>query len=109
VYGERIEGSGPRYASTAARGDTLELTFTHARGLEIRADSGFEVRSADGRWVSARAVVRGSHVLVWAPDVRAPNAVRYAWRDAPPVTLWNADGLPASPFRTDDTPTIRRP
>lgn len=101
VYGQPVEADGPRLASTGSRGDTLVLAFTHARGLALRADSGFDVRAGDGPWMPARAVVRGGRVLVWSLGVRAPTDARYAWADAPPVTLWNAAGLPAAPFRTD--------
>ena len=38
-----------------------------------------------------------------------PVAVRYGWADFPVVNLWNKEGLPASPFRTDDFPMIKAP
>jgi len=107
AYGERnVEYAGPRYESMAARGDSVLLAFTH-RGGGLRlapADSvtGFEVAGADGVWAPARAALRGDRVLVWSPAVRAPKVVRYGWLDNPPVTLTSAEGLPASPFRTDD-------
>jgi len=43
-------------------------------------------------------------VVVWSEKVEKPAAVRYGWANCPVVNLWNKDGLPASPFRTDDWP-----
>jgi sialate O-acetylesterase len=48
-------------------------------------------------------------VEVWSPQVPRPVAVRYGWADCPVVNLWNREGLPASPFRTDDFPLITAP
>ena len=117
AYGERVAWSGPRWSSMTVRGDTAVLAFTHVGGsLVLRADSlpgaaaGFEVAAADGRWAPARAAVRGDRLHVWSDAVRAPTAIRYGWADAPPVTLYDTEGLPASPFRTDDAPPApRRP
>jgi sialate O-acetylesterase len=53
-------------------------------------------------WKPATAKIDGSRVLVSSPEVSAPVAVRYAWRDLPDCNLFNVAGLPASPFRTDD-------
>jgi sialate O-acetylesterase len=60
------------------------------------------VAGADRKFVPAQARVEGDTLVVSAPDVPAPRAVRYAWSDNPAgCNLYNADGLPASPFRTD--------
>jgi len=64
---------------------------------------GFTVAGADGRFVQADAAIRGDRVVVWSDAVPSPVAVRYAWADNPEGSnLFNAEGLPASPFRTDD-------
>jgi sialate O-acetylesterase len=110
AYGEPIAWAGPRFDALRVRGDTAELTFTHVgRGLAVQGDTlaGFELADASGRWIPARAVVRGTRVLAWSPALRAPVAARYGWRDFPQGTLTDADGLPASPFRTDDAPAAR--
>ncbi len=52
----------------------------------------------------ASAAIDGHTVVVWSDDVAEPRAVRYAWLDWPAISLQNAAGLPASPFRTDDWP-----
>ena len=46
--------------------------------------------------------IDGNSLLVSSADVEKPVAVRYAWQDDPSATLYNRDGLPASPFRSDD-------
>jgi sialate O-acetylesterase len=56
----------------------------------------------DRRFVPASARIEGATVIVSAPEVPAPVAVRYAWTDAPEAGLFNAAGLPAAPFRSDD-------
>ena len=63
---------------------------------------GFEIAGADRVFKPADARLDGSTVLIFSEDVRAPIAVRYAWRDAPFAGLSNTEGLPAVPFRTDD-------
>jgi sialate O-acetylesterase len=67
---------------------------------------GFAICGPDKRWVWANAEIRGKQVVVSSPAVSDPVAVRYGWSDFPVVNLWNKDGLPASPFRTDDFPLI---
>ena len=54
----------------------------------------------------ADAVIEGNSIVVSSPDVQFPVAVRYAWGDNPECNLYNQDGLPAIPFRTDDYPNI---
>ena len=70
-------------------------------GAELR---GFAVAGADRRWAWAKARIEGSTVVVSAEGVEEPVAVRYAHRANPmgDCNLYNRDGLPASPFRTDD-------
>src|SRR5690606_35108453 len=62
---------------------------------------GFEVASADGVYVPANVVVDGNTLLVSSPQVQAPKHVRYAWSDRPVPALYNQEGLPAFPFRSD--------
>jgi sialate O-acetylesterase len=64
--------------------------------------AGFEIAGADGRHVTADARIEGTTVLVSSPLVAAPRSVRYGWADNPAVSLYNAAGLPASPFRSTE-------
>lgn len=107
AYNKRVAASGPTYKSVKIRDGKAVLTFDHVgSGLAARdgALTGFSVAGADRKFVWANAEIRGRTVVVSAPQVAEPVAVRYGWSDFPVVNLWNADGLPASPFRTDDFP-----
>lgn len=104
VYGEQFEASGPLFSEMERNGAELVLRFTHVGGgLKARGElAGFEVRGADGTWCPAKAVIGAAdNVVVSSPAVPAPQAARYAWKNAPVATLFNDFGLPASPFRTD--------
>jgi sialate O-acetylesterase len=108
VYGRKIEYSGPLYKSMKVEGGRVRLSFEHAEGGLVAkgggALKGFAVAGDDGRFVWADAVIEGKTVVVSAPEVKRPSAVRYGWADNPEVNLYNGAGLPASPFRTDDWP-----
>jgi sialate O-acetylesterase len=71
--------------------------------------TGFAICGEDRKFVWADARIRGDKVIVSNKDVPKPVAVRYGWADFPVVNLWNQDGLPASPFRTDDFPMTTAP
>jgi len=65
---------------------------------------GFFIAGDDKKWVEAEAAIDGESVLVSSPRVPKPAAVRYGWANSPRCNLYNKEGLPASPFRTDDWP-----
>lgn len=107
VYGEQIEYSGPIYKSVVIKGDRVVLSFTLiGSGLTVRGGAlrGFAVCGEDRIFVWANATIQGDRVVVSSPSVPHPVAARYAWADFPEVNLYNEEGLPASPFRTDDFP-----
>src|SRR5262249_54970848 len=109
AYGERIEYSGPRYESMSVEGERAVLHFTHVgRGLEARGGplTGFPMAGEDKVFHEASAKIHGDPVVVTCDQVNRPVAVRYGWADYPVVNLWNKDGLPASPFRTEDNTTV---
>jgi sialate O-acetylesterase len=112
AHGEKIEFSGPIYRKLEIKGNQAILHFDHARkGLEARGGAlkGFAICGEDRKFVWAWAEIVGDTVVVSSPDVARPVAVRYGWADFPEVNLWNNDGLPASPFRTDSFPMITAP
>jgi sialate O-acetylesterase len=85
-------------------GNKAILSFDSAgSGLEARGGplKGFAVAGKDGKFVWADAVIQGDTVVVSSPQVPHPAAVRYGWANYPVVNLWNKEGLPATPFRTD--------
>ena len=71
--------------------------------------TGFSIAGPDGKFVWADAEIKGDKVVVSSVRVPRPVAVRYGWADYPVVNLWNKDGLPASPFRTDTFAMITKP
>jgi sialate O-acetylesterase len=109
AYGEKVVYSGPSYKSLAIKGDKAILSFDNVgSGLASKDGElkGFAIAGADQKFVWAKAEIDGNKIIVQSPDVPSPVAVRYGWADFPVVNLWNKDGLPASPFRTDDFPMI---
>jgi sialate O-acetylesterase len=63
---------------------------------------GFAIAGNDQQFVWAKDKIVDDKVIVWSDRVREPAAVRYSWAANPAGNLFNAAGLPASPFRTDD-------
>lgn len=111
AYGEQILASGPVYDGMKVEGHNIRLTFK-AVGSGLIADSarhrgqkdlaGFGIAGNDGKFVWARAIIDGNSIVVSADEIANPVAVRYNWADNPPGNLYNKEGLPASPFRTDN-------
>lgn len=109
AYKQDIAYSGPLYESMKVEDDKIIITFKHVgKGLEVREAplTGFTIAAADRQFVNAEAKIVGDRVVVTSPKVPKPVAVRYGWANCPVVNLWNKDGLPASPFRTDDFPVF---
>ena len=105
TYGRKMEYSGPMYESMKVEGNTVRIKFTHIGGGLV-AKGGplkqFAIAGADGKLVWADAKIDKKTVVVSSPQVTGPVAVRYAWADNPEgCNLYNTDGLPAVPFRTD--------
>ena len=67
---------------------------------------GFAIAGQDKKFVWAEAVIDGDEVVVWSESVSEPVSVRYGWGRNPECTLYNREGFPASPFRTDNWPGV---
>ena len=112
TYGTPLVKSGPLYESVSVEGGALRVRFRHAAGLRTSdgsAPRAFAVSGANRAWHRAEARIDGETVVVSSPAVEKPVAVRYAWADNPDATLQNGQGLPASPFRSDDWPGLTSP
>jgi sialate O-acetylesterase len=112
AYGRDIAFSGPVYKDMIIAGEQAILSFEHV-GSGLMAKNrygyltGFTIAGVDGIFHWARAHIQGDKVIVYCQSVKQPVAVRYGWADNPDdVNLYNAEGLPASPFRTDDWPGV---
>jgi sialate O-acetylesterase len=137
TYGRNIVSSGPVFESAKIEKDKIRLTFSHAEaGLQARQlpetyapntqepdeivplvrnspeseVEGFAICDVNGNWEWAQArIEHPSDVIVWSPLISEPVAVRYAWGENPTCNLFNAAGLPAAPFRTDNFPYLPKP
>ena len=120
-YGQKdLVHSGPLFKSHKADGDKIILSFDSVGsglmvGEKIKLDPTVEIKDGelkhfaiageDKKWHWAKAEIKGDTVVVSCPEVPAPIAVRYAFSMNPEgANLYNREGLPASPFRTDDWP-----
>jgi sialate O-acetylesterase len=109
VYKEKLEYSGPVFESLKTDGEKAILRFSHVgSGLEAKGDklTGFTIAGEDKVWHHADAKIEGDTVVVTSDKVSKPVAVRFGWANFPVVNLWNKDGLPATPFRTDNWPGV---
>lgn len=112
TYGDKIVYSGPIYKKMQVKGGKAILSFDHVGGgLEARGGTlkGFSICGPDKKFVWAVAEIEKDKIVVSSPNVPEPVAVRFGWADFPVVNLWNNDGLPASPFRTDNFPMTTAP
>jgi sialate O-acetylesterase len=103
VYGATVDDTGPTFASATREGAALRVQFTHANGLiaHDKPVQSLEVAGADRKFFPAKAKIDRDTLLVAAPEVKEPVAVRYAWKNAPEANLHNGAGLPAVPFRSE--------
>ena len=108
AYGQEVVFSGPVYRSHEVKEGRFLITFAHVGEGLVGKDPagprlrGFIIAGEDRRFVWANATIEGDRVVVWNSEVPEPVAVRYAWADNPEgANLYNREGLPASPFRTD--------
>jgi sialate O-acetylesterase len=114
VYGRDTVHSGPHFRTLKNEGNRIRLSFDHIGGGLIaqprngnKTLRGFAIAGEDRKFVWADATIDGRDVLVSSPTIAKPVAVRYGWHANPDTAnLYNAEGLPASPFRTDTWPMI---
>jgi sialate O-acetylesterase len=130
TYGKSVQSSGPVFNSFKLEGHAIRITFLHAEGglvarpipatyrpksslatsLPLQRPSphsqleGFAICGEDHIWHWADAYLDGDTVVVSSASTPHPVAVRYAWADNPITNLYNREGLPATPFRTDSFP-----
>lgn len=98
--------SGPLYKSISIEGNKVRIRFSHVGSGLTSYDGGllgdFEIAAADRKFVKAKAEIAGDSVVVSSEAVTAPVAIRYGWHQTAQPNLINKEGLPASPFRTDN-------
>jgi sialate O-acetylesterase len=106
AYGDDIVYSGPMYESMEIEGNKIRITFSSVGGgLTINGGpgiEGFTIAGTDRIFYWANAEIDGDTVIVYSDRVDKPEAIRYGWAANPAVNLYNKEGLPAVPFRTDN-------
>ncbi|TLX75793.1 sialate O-acetylesterase [Labilibacter sediminis] len=108
VYGLNQVGHGPYFKSCKVVGNKIEISYTGCgRGLMKGREGAlntFAIAGKDQEWKWAKANIVGDKVVVYSDEVTEPVAVRYAWAMNPSQRnlLYNKEGFPASPFRTDN-------
>ena len=118
TYGKKnVVPAGPLFKSQKVEGDSIRLTFNYVgKGLMVGKKTGLEptmevkagklshfaIAGEDKKWFWAEATIDGETVVVKSSDVPKPVAVRYGYTMNPAkANLYNKEGVPASPFRTD--------
>lgn len=106
AYQGNITSSGPIFQSSSIEGNKISVLFSNIGSGLISHDgeelSDFAIAGEDEKFVWAKATIAGDKVIVWSDEVAKPRYVRYAWADNPVnPNLYNKEGLPASPFRTE--------
>ena len=110
VYGKDIIANGPLFKKQTIKGDQINLEFDAVGSGLMTARPGkmnsFAIAGKDRKWHWADAKIKEDAVVVSSTEVSTPVAVRYAWAMNPSQRnlLYNKEGLPASPFRTDSWP-----
>ena len=114
TYDFPIQGEGPVYKSHSFHQDTAIVAMVEIGSGLITTNKfgyvhGFAIASDDQQFHWAKAQIKGNELYVWSDSVQNPTAIRYCWSDNPgTVDLYNQEGFPAAPFRTDDWPLSTR-
>lgn len=122
-YGKKsLVYSGPIFKAMTVDGKKAILAFDHVGGglmagkktglkppAEVSGVGGFSIRGKKSGWVWAYAKIEGNKIVVTADKVEQPTAVRYGFTSNPVrCNLYNKEGLPAAPFRTDKDPAYAK-
>jgi sialate O-acetylesterase len=112
IYGKDVVHSGPTFKFMEVSNDKVVLSFDNTGGgLQIKDKygyvKGFVVAGEDKKFYWANGWREGDKIVVGSPMVKKPVAVRYAWGNNPDdANIYNQEGLPAVPFRTDKWPGV---
>lgn len=95
----------PRLKNVEIQDGKARLKMKHAEG-GLKTDDGhpprgFAIQGEDKTWKWAQAKIEGDEIIVWHPEIKEPQAIRYAWASNPDVNVYNQTNLPLMPFRTD--------
>nr|MDA3823329.1 9-O-acetylesterase [Bacteroidales bacterium] len=112
TYEKDVVYSGPVFKEMSVNGNDVILEFD-PMGSEILVKDkygyvkGFSIAGADKKFYWAKGTQKGNKIILMSEEVNIPVAVRYAWADNPDdANIFNSEGIPASPFRTDEWPGV---
>jgi sialate O-acetylesterase len=111
-YGFQIVHRSPEFQSLEIQGEQVVLTFDHVGGgldtFDVRQPVGFSVAGEDRifHWATKSSIVGKNQITLECDAVSKPVAVRYAWADNPVCNVQNKEGLPLTPFRSDQWPGV---
>jgi len=113
-YGMKMPYRSPEFQSMAIEGNKAKITIdtfgSSLRPFDVLEARGFAICGEDHVWHWAKGKITSKNeVEVWSDEVAAPVAVRYGWADNPVLNLFSNEGLPVTPFRTDDFKMITAP
>lgn len=103
-YGKDVVHSGPTLKDMGVKGDAVVLDFANVGGGLVAKGGklkGFAIAEKEGDFVWAEGKIEGNSIELWNEDLAEPIRVRYNWANNPIGNLFNQEGLPAAPFRTD--------
>jgi len=112
AYGEQqVTYAGPTFESMTVDGSRVRIQFKNlGSGLWIKDKygyvKGFAVAGSDKKFTWAKAYQDGNEIVIYSEPTTTPVAVRYNWSNSPDGNIYNREGLPAVPFRTDNWPGI---
>jgi len=112
TYGKDVVYSGPVLEKMTVDGKTVILEFDPMDDEIVINDKygyvkGFAIAGEDRKFHWAKGIQKGNKLYLTSDHVQSPVAVRYAWADNPDdANLYNSEGLPAGPFRTDEWPGL---
>ncbi len=110
-YGVNIASRSPILKSFTKKENKITVTFDHVgTGMDtfdVRTPIGFAIAGEDKKfvWASAKIVARNK-IEVWSDSVKEPVSVRYGWAQNPVCNVQSKEGLPLTPFRTDEWPGV---
>jgi len=114
VYNKKMVCKGPSFQSMEIIGNQVVVSFNDLGGGLTTPDKygyvkGFELAGNDSVFYFAKAYIQGNTVVVSNENVGSPAAVRFSWMaDASESNLFNKEGFPAVPFRTDQWKTVTK-
>ncbi|SFS42057.1 sialate O-acetylesterase [Lutibacter maritimus] len=112
LYEKPMVHSGPKFKSMKINDDHIIVSFDDIGGGLMTTDlqgnvHGFEIAGKDQIFYKVNAVIEGDNIIISAKNINTPIHIRFSWiGDASASNLFNKEGFPAVPFRTDDWKTI---